>query len=189
MWQNTAYILIGIGILVLIGWSVKVFFMASDIPLIIRIATGAIGAGVLEVVVLRYSRIYPKGSRHLRQTVLQVVAGQAGDGGVFPTSHDLACRIHLKVVRHKPALLVNVAVNVEDDVEVWQGHGPDDVAFGFFLHGPEGALCSGGVQLLPHVGIGRYSGFLFQEACLGGLSERGPYQGEAARILQGGAST
>ena len=47
MWQNIAFILIGLGILVLIGWSVKVFFMASDIPLLIRIAVGAVGAGVL----------------------------------------------------------------------------------------------------------------------------------------------
>jgi len=47
MWQNIAFILIGLGVLVLIGWSVKVFFMASDIPLLIRIAVGAIGAGIL----------------------------------------------------------------------------------------------------------------------------------------------
>ena len=47
MWQNAAFILIGLGTLALIGWSVKVFFMASDIPLIIRISTGAIGLGTL----------------------------------------------------------------------------------------------------------------------------------------------
>ena len=47
MWQNIALILIGLGILVLIGWSVKEFFTDSDIPLLIRIAVGAIGAGVL----------------------------------------------------------------------------------------------------------------------------------------------
>jgi hypothetical protein len=47
MWQNAAFILIGIGILVLIGWGVKGFFMAGDIPLLIRIAVGAIGVGVL----------------------------------------------------------------------------------------------------------------------------------------------
>ncbi len=50
MWQNIAFILIGIGILVLIGWSVKVFFMDTDIPLLIRIAVGAIGAGVLVLI-------------------------------------------------------------------------------------------------------------------------------------------
>ena len=50
MWQNAAFILIGIGILILIGWSVKVFFMASEILLIIRIAVGAIGVGVLVLI-------------------------------------------------------------------------------------------------------------------------------------------
>ena len=50
MWQNSAFILIGIGILVLIGWGVKGFFMAGDIPLLIRIAAGAIGAGVLVLI-------------------------------------------------------------------------------------------------------------------------------------------
>jgi len=45
--QNIAFILIGLGILVLIGWAVKGFFMASEIHILIRIAVGAIGAGVL----------------------------------------------------------------------------------------------------------------------------------------------
>jgi len=45
--QNAAFILIGIGILILIGWAVQGFFMDADIPLFIRIAVGAIGAGVL----------------------------------------------------------------------------------------------------------------------------------------------
>ena len=47
MWQNVAFILIGLGILVLIGWGVKGFFMEADIPLLIRIAVGAIGIGTL----------------------------------------------------------------------------------------------------------------------------------------------
>ena len=47
MWQKIAFILIGLGVLVLIGWGVKGFFTDSDIPLLIRIAVGAIGAGVL----------------------------------------------------------------------------------------------------------------------------------------------
>ena len=47
MWQNTAFILIGLGILVLIGWAVQGFFVASEIPLLIRIATGAVGVGIL----------------------------------------------------------------------------------------------------------------------------------------------
>lgn len=45
--QNLAFILIGLGILVLIGWGVKGFFTASEIPLLFRIAMGAIGAGIL----------------------------------------------------------------------------------------------------------------------------------------------
>ncbi len=49
MWQKVALTLIGLGVLVLIGWWVKVFFMASDIPLLIRIAVGAIGAGILVI--------------------------------------------------------------------------------------------------------------------------------------------
>jgi len=47
MWQNIAYILIGGGVLVLIGWAVKGFFLSDDIPLLLRIAVGVIGAGVL----------------------------------------------------------------------------------------------------------------------------------------------
>ena len=43
--QNVAFILIGVGILILIGWGVKGFFMASDIPLLIRVAVGVIGIG------------------------------------------------------------------------------------------------------------------------------------------------
>ena len=48
--QNAAFILIGIGVLILIGWGVKGFFMAADIPLLIRIAVGAIGVGVLVLI-------------------------------------------------------------------------------------------------------------------------------------------
>ena len=50
MLQNVAFILIGTGILVLISWSVQGFFTASEIPLLIRIAVGAIGAGVLVLI-------------------------------------------------------------------------------------------------------------------------------------------
>jgi len=48
--QKIAFILIGIGILVLIGWAVKGFFTASEIPLLIRIAVGVIGAGILVLI-------------------------------------------------------------------------------------------------------------------------------------------
>jgi hypothetical protein len=52
MWQKVAFILIGLGVLVLIGWWVKVFFLASDIPLLIRIAVGAIATGILVILVI-----------------------------------------------------------------------------------------------------------------------------------------
>ncbi|MFC1904846.1 hypothetical protein ACFLXT_03680 [Chloroflexota bacterium] len=35
------------GVLILIGWGVKDFFMAGDIPLLIRLAVGAVGVGIL----------------------------------------------------------------------------------------------------------------------------------------------
>ena len=47
MWQNIAFILIGLGVLALIGWSVQGFFTASEIPLLVRIAVWAVGVGVL----------------------------------------------------------------------------------------------------------------------------------------------
>ena len=50
MWQNLAFILIGLGILVVIGWAVKDFFAASEIPLLIRIAVGAVGVGALVLI-------------------------------------------------------------------------------------------------------------------------------------------
>ena len=50
MWQNIALILIGLGVLILIGWSAEIFFMSSEIPLLIRIATGIIGIGVLVLI-------------------------------------------------------------------------------------------------------------------------------------------
>ena len=50
MWQNVAFILIGLGVLALIGWAVQGFFTASEIPLLIRIAVGAIGVGVLVLI-------------------------------------------------------------------------------------------------------------------------------------------
>jgi hypothetical protein len=47
MWQNIAYILMGLGILALIGWGVQGFFLSDETPLLIKIAAGAIGLGVL----------------------------------------------------------------------------------------------------------------------------------------------
>jgi len=50
MLQKIAFALIAAGILVLIGWGVKGFFLAADIPVWIRIAVGAVGVGVLILV-------------------------------------------------------------------------------------------------------------------------------------------
>ena len=50
MWQNIAFTLMGIGMLALIGWSAEIFFMSTEIPLLIRIATGIIGIGVLVLI-------------------------------------------------------------------------------------------------------------------------------------------
>ena len=47
MSQKIGFSLVGVGVLALIGWSVQDFFLASDIPLLVRIAVGAIGAGLL----------------------------------------------------------------------------------------------------------------------------------------------
>jgi Ca2+/Na+ antiporter len=52
MWQNIAYILIGLGFLALIGWAVEGFFTSSDVPLAIRIAVGIIGAGILILIIV-----------------------------------------------------------------------------------------------------------------------------------------
>mgnify|MGYP001230186043 CR=1 FL=1 len=45
--QKLAFILIGLGLLVLIGWLAKDFFMADEISVFIRIAVGIIAAAVL----------------------------------------------------------------------------------------------------------------------------------------------
>ena len=47
MWQNIALILMALGMLALIGWAAGAFFANSEIPLVVRIAVGAIGAGIL----------------------------------------------------------------------------------------------------------------------------------------------
>ena len=50
MWQKIGFTLIGLGALVAIAWAVEGFFTAGDIPLLIRIATGAIGVGALVLI-------------------------------------------------------------------------------------------------------------------------------------------
>ena len=48
--QNAAFILISIGVLSLVGWALQAFFTDSGIHILIRIAVGAIGAGVLVLI-------------------------------------------------------------------------------------------------------------------------------------------
>ncbi len=45
--QNAAFIVIGLGILVLIGWLARGFFMADEISLFIRIVVGIVAAAVV----------------------------------------------------------------------------------------------------------------------------------------------
>ena len=47
MWQKVAFILIGIGVVVIIYYGVKGFFLSADVPLAVRIAIGIIGFGIL----------------------------------------------------------------------------------------------------------------------------------------------
>ena len=47
MWQKVAFTLIGIGVLVIIYYGVKGFFLSADVPLAVRIAIGIIGFGIL----------------------------------------------------------------------------------------------------------------------------------------------
>ncbi len=47
MWQKIALILIGLGTLVLTGWAAWVFFSDAEVPLLIKITVGAVGAGIL----------------------------------------------------------------------------------------------------------------------------------------------
>ena len=52
MWQNVALVLMGLGMMALIGWASQAFFTESDIPLVVRIAVGAIGLGILILIVV-----------------------------------------------------------------------------------------------------------------------------------------
>ena len=52
MWQNIAYILIGLGFMALIGWAVKGFFMEDTIPIAIRVAVGIMGVGVIILLII-----------------------------------------------------------------------------------------------------------------------------------------
>lgn len=52
MLQKLAFLLVGLGGLALIGWAVKDFFMSSEIPLLVRIAVGAVAVGFLLLLVI-----------------------------------------------------------------------------------------------------------------------------------------
>ncbi|MCK5212817.1 MAG: hypothetical protein KAQ74_02745 [Dehalococcoidia bacterium] len=45
--QKLAYALIGIGALVLVVWGIKEFFIDPEVDLLIRVAVGAVGLGLL----------------------------------------------------------------------------------------------------------------------------------------------
>lgn len=47
MLQKLAFLLVALGGLALIGWAVKDFFTSSEVPLLVRIAVGAVAAGFL----------------------------------------------------------------------------------------------------------------------------------------------
>lgn len=47
MWQKIALILIGLGALVLTSWVSWIFFSDPEVPLLIKITIGAVGAGIL----------------------------------------------------------------------------------------------------------------------------------------------
>lgn len=47
MLQKLAFLLIALGGLALIGWAVKDFFTSSEVPLLVRIAVGAVAVGFL----------------------------------------------------------------------------------------------------------------------------------------------
>ncbi len=52
MWQKIALILIGLGGLVLTGWVAWGFFSDAEIPLLIKITIGAVGAGIIILIIV-----------------------------------------------------------------------------------------------------------------------------------------
>jgi len=63
--QKLAYALIGIGAVVLLIWGVKEFFIDPEVDLLIRVAVGAVGLGLLVLfgVVLRDRKRSSKNDR------------------------------------------------------------------------------------------------------------------------------
>ncbi|MFW6150850.1 MAG: hypothetical protein ACOC6A_04880 [Chloroflexota bacterium] len=50
MAHNIAFVLIGLGVLAFLAWVAQGFFASGDIPLLVKIAAGAILLGVLVLV-------------------------------------------------------------------------------------------------------------------------------------------
>ena len=50
MWHIIALGLMGVGLLALIIWSVPAFFLLATVPLLVRIAVGTIGLGILMLI-------------------------------------------------------------------------------------------------------------------------------------------
>jgi len=63
MLQNVAFILIGIGVLALVGWSLQAFFTASEIHILIRIAVGTVGLGALILIGIAIKDRLTKGKK------------------------------------------------------------------------------------------------------------------------------
>jgi hypothetical protein len=61
--QRIAFGLIGLGVLVLIGWGARGFFTSSDVPLVVRICVGAIGVGVVVLVGIAVKDRISKGKK------------------------------------------------------------------------------------------------------------------------------
>ncbi len=52
MWQKIALILIGLGTLVLTGWVAWIFFSDPEVPLLIKITIGAVGTGIIILIIV-----------------------------------------------------------------------------------------------------------------------------------------
>ncbi len=61
--QNVAFILIGIGVVALVGWALQEFFTSSEVHILIRIAVGAVGLGVLILIGIAIKDRLAKGKK------------------------------------------------------------------------------------------------------------------------------
>ena len=49
--QRIAFVLMGVGVMIIIGYFVRGFFLSSSLPLALRVAVGAIGGGIIIVLI------------------------------------------------------------------------------------------------------------------------------------------